>query len=127
MRADDQKKETKMANRPQRLKLCRDLAMYFAEKGKIMTQDEYIKADDKPVLLSGIRNVGRSYSRAIVMMKGAHPELMELIEKKKEEAAKPAPAPKPTPPKAPKPAPKAAVKPAVKPAVKQDKDDEQDL
>ena len=116
-----------MANRPQRIKLCRDLAMYFAEKGKIMTQDEYIKAADKPGLLSGIRNVGRSYSRAIVMMKGAHPELMELIEKKKEEAAKPAPAPKPAPPKAPKPAPKAAVKPAIKPAVKQDKDDEQDL
>jgi hypothetical protein len=54
------------------------------------------------------------------MMKRAHPELMDLLEKKKEEAAKP----KPTPPKAPKPAPKAAVKPAVKPAVKQDKDDE---
>ena len=120
MRADDQKKETKMANRPQRLKLCKDLAMYFAEKGKIMTQEEYLKQDDKPVLLSGIRNVGRSYSRAIEMMKRAHPELIELIEKKKVEAAKP----KSTPPKAPKPAPKAAVKPAVKPAVKQDKDDE---
>jgi hypothetical protein len=109
-----------MANRPQKIKLCRDLAMYFAEKGKIMTQDEYIKQDDKPVMLSGIRNVGRSYSRAIEMMKGAHPELMTLIEKKKAEAAiktepKPAPAP------APKPALKrAAVKPAVKPAVKKD-------
>jgi len=115
-----------MSNRPQRIKLCRDLAMYFAEKGKIMTQDEYIKQDDKPVMLSGIRNVGRSYSRAIEMMKGAHPELMKLIEKKKEEKAKPAikPAPKPALSKAPKPAPKAAVKPAVKPAVKQDKDDE---
>ena len=123
MRVDDQKKETKMSNRPQRIKLCKDLAMYFAEKGKIMTQEEYLNQDDKPILLSGIRNVGRSYSRAIEMMKRAHPELMELIEKKKEEAAKP----KPTPPKAPKPAPKAAVKPAVKPAVKQDKDDEQDL
>lgn len=112
-----------MANRPQRIKLCKDLAMYFAEKGKILTQEEYLKQDDKPVRLSGIRNVGRSYSRAIEMMKRAHPELMDLIEKKKEEAAKP----KPTPPKAPKPAPKAAVKPAIKPAVKQDKDDEQDL
>ena len=79
--------------------------MYFAEKGKIMTQDEYVKQTDKPVMLTGIRNVGRSYSRAIEMVKRAHPELMELIEKKKEEAAKP----KPTPPKAPKPAPKAAV------------------
>tara|TARA_R110000744_G_C19108275_1_gene534419 strand:+ start:393 stop:659 length:267 start_codon:yes stop_codon:yes gene_type:complete len=88
--------------------------MYFAEKGKIMTQDEYLKQADKPVMLNGIRNVGRSYSRTIVMMQQAHPELMELIEKKKVEAAKPVPAP------APKPAPKAAVKPAIKPAVKKD-------
>jgi len=116
MRAEDQRKQTKMANRPQRIKLCRDLAMYFAEKGKIMTQDEYVKQTDKPVMLTGIRNVGRSYSRAIIMMQKAHPELMELIAKKKAEAAKPKPAPAP----APKPAPKAAVKPAPKPAVKKD-------
>lgn len=114
MRAEDQKKEMKMANRPQRIKLCRDLAMYFAEKGKIMTQAEYIAATDRPVPYSGVRNVGRSYSRAIDMMKQAHPELMEMIEKKKVEAAKPVPAP------APKPVPKAAVKPAPKPAVKKD-------
>ena len=111
-----------MANRPQRIKLCSDLAMYFAEKGKIMTQDEYIKQDDIPVSLHGIRNVGRSYSRAIIMMEREHPDLMKLIEKKKEEAARPVPAPEPAPkpiaPKAPKP--KAAVKPAVKPAVKKD-------
>jgi len=67
-------------------------------------------------MLTGIRNVGRSYSRAIIMMQKAHPELMELIAKKKAEAAKPKPAPAP----APKPAPKAAVKPAPKPAVKKD-------
>lgn len=102
-----------MANRPQRIKLCRDLAMYFAEKGKVMTQEEYIKAEDKPVSFSGVRSVGRSYSRAIEMMKGAHPELLELIEKKKETV-------KPVAPKVPKPAPKAAVKPAPKPAVKKD-------
>ncbi len=118
MRAEDQRKQTKMASRPQRIKLCRDLAMYFAEKGKIMTQDEYVKQADKPVMLAGVRNVGRSYSRAIIMMQKAHPELMELLEKKKAEAAKPKPKPKPAP--APKPAPKAAVKPAPKPAVKKD-------
>jgi hypothetical protein len=103
-----------MANRPQRIKLCRDLAMYFAEKGAILTQAEYVEQTDKPMLLSSIRNVGRSYSRAIDMMKRAHPDLLSTIEKKKVEAAKPVPAP------APKPAPKAAVKPAIKPAVKKD-------
>ncbi len=122
MKGEDPKKEMKMSNRPQRIKLCRDLAMYFAEKGKIMDQKEYIAAADKPVTYSGVRNVARSYSRAIEMVKKAHPELLELIEKKKVEDAKPK-----TPPKAPKPAPvptpkvepKAAVKPA--PAVKLDK------
>ena len=108
-----------MANRPQKIKLCKDLAMYFAEKGKIFTQEEYLKQPDKPIRLSGIRNVGRSYSRAIEMVKKAHPELLKMAEKKKE-----APVQKPVAPKAPKPVtPKVAVKPAVKPAVK-GKDDE---
>jgi len=102
-----------MSTRPQRIKLCRDLAMYFAEKGKIMNQQEYLDAADKPVSFSGVRSVGRSYSRAIEMVKKAHPELLEMAEKKKEEAVKP------VAPKVPKPAPKAAVKPA--PAVKLDK------
>jgi len=88
--------------------------MYFAEKGKILTLKEYIKQTDTPITLAGIRNVGRSYSRAILMMQKAQPELMELIEKKKVEAAKPAPTPAPKL--------KAAVKPAINPAVKEEKD-----
>ena len=101
-----------MANRPQKIKLSRDLAMYFAEKGKIMTQKEYVDQADKPIKVSSIRRVARSYSRALVMMQQAHPELMELIEKNQAEAAKPAPV------IVPKPAVKAEVKPAVKPVVK---------
>ena len=119
MKAEDPQKEMMMANRPQKIKLCKELAMYFAEKGKILTQEEYLKQDDKPIKLSGIRNVGRSYSRAVEMVKRAHPDLLEMIEKKKE-----APVAKPVAPKVPKPVtPKVAVKPAVKPAVK-GKDDE---
>ena len=97
-----------MPNRNQRNKLCRDLAAYFIEKGKVMTQEEYLDQTDKPVLLSGIRNVARNYASAIKKMHAQNPDLLTLINKRKEE-------------KAPKPAPK--VKPAIKPAVKEDKDD----
>ena len=103
-----------MANNRQRAKVLADLAMFFAEKGKVLTQEEYTDCPDKPVLISGIRNVFRSYARALTRLHTAEPGLLAMIEKKKVEAAKPVPAP------APKPAPKAAVKPAIKPAVKKD-------
>lgn len=111
-----------MANNRQRAKVLADLAMFFAEKGKVLTQEEYTDCPDKPVLISGIRNVFRSYARALTRLHTAEPGLLAMIEKKKVEAAKPAPAPKPIPTPAPKP--KAAVKPAPKPAVKEEKDDE---
>lgn len=111
-----------MANIRQRAKVLADLAMFFAEKGRILTLQEYADCADKPVLVSGIRNVFRSYVRAITKLHTAEPGLLAMIEKKKVEAAKPAPAPKPASTPAPKP--KAAVKPAPKPAVKEEKDDE---
>jgi hypothetical protein len=118
-----------MSNVRQRTKACKDLAMYFAEKGKELTSAEYINALDKPILFSNIRSIFRNYSRMVEMVKRQEPELMEFTVKK--EQPKPAPVvpatpvvPKPAPvvPKAPKP--EASVKPAVKPAVKLDKDDE---
>ena len=118
-----------MANIKQRNKALQDICMYFAEKGKVLTQREYIEAEDKPVPFSGIRNVFRSYSRMISMLERAQPDLYALIGKKEEPkpapvapkpapvAPKVAPTPKPTP-AAPKVTP-AAVKPA--PAVKTEK------
>jgi len=111
-----------MANLRQRNKAIQDICMYFAEKGKVLTQAEYIEQKDKPVPLSGIRNVFRSYSRMLSMLERNQPDLYALIGKKEE--PKPAPvAPKVTPKPQPKPvAPKvtqAAVKPA--PAVKTEK------
>lgn len=111
-----------MANIKQRNKALQDICMYFAEKGKVLTQREYIEAADKPVPFSGIRNVFRSYSRMISMLERAQPDLYALIGKKEEPkpapvAPKVAPTPKPTP-AAPKVTP-AAVKPAL--AVKTEK------
>lgn len=112
--------ETLMSNVRQRKKTLHDLAMYFAEKGKVLTQAEYIKAKDKPVTFWGIRNVFRSYSRMAEMLENNEPDLFALIGKK-EEPKPVAPKPAPVVAAAPKPQPKpaAAVKPAPKPAVEE--------
>lgn len=107
-----------MSNTKQRTKAIKELAMFFAEKGKVLTQKEYIDSPDKPVLFSGIRRVFRSYSRMLEMLKRQEPELFAMTGKK--EQPKPAPVAKPVEPKEPKPKP-AAVKPAVKPAEKVEK------
>tara|TARA_B110000503_G_C7084259_1_gene386551 strand:- start:554 stop:868 length:315 start_codon:yes stop_codon:yes gene_type:complete len=73
-----------MSNLRQREKAIKDLAMYFAEKGEILSQADYIKADDKPVPFSGVRRVFRSYSRMVDMLKRNQPELLELASKKME-------------------------------------------
>jgi hypothetical protein len=64
------------------------IGMYFAEKNKVLTQDEYINSEDKPILLSGIRNTFRSYSRMVEMLKVNEPELFALIGTKTATVAK---------------------------------------
>ena len=109
-----------MATRKQKRKLCEDLAMFFAEKGKILTMKEYGECIDKPFQVRSIKRVAGSYSKAVLMMKNSQPELLKLIElKEKAELAK-----KQAALQVPKPEPKAAVKPAEVSAVTQDEDDE---
>ena len=108
-----------MANLRQRNKAIQQICMYFAEKGKVLTQAEYVDSKDKPIALSGIRNVFRSYSRMISMLERNQPDLYALIGKKEEPVApKPAPvaAPKVSTPPTPKPTPAAPKVAAVKPA-----------
>jgi hypothetical protein len=100
-----------MANIRQREKAIKDVAMYFAEKGKVLTQAEYINAKDKPVPFSGIRRVFRSYSRMLDMIKRNQPELLEFATKKPEPVVK-APEVKVPEFKTPVP-PKVAVKPTT--------------
>ena len=115
-----QKTKVKMGTRKQKRKLCEDLAMFFAEKGKILTLKEYGECIDKPLQIRSIKRVVGSYSKAVLMMKNSQPELLKLIElKEKAELAK-----KQAALQVPKPAPKAAVKPAEVSAVTQDEDDE---
>lgn len=77
-----------MSNTRQRKHNLLLLGMYFAEKNKILSQDEYINSSDKPILLSGIRNIFRSYSRMVEMLKANQPELIALIGTKKVEPPK---------------------------------------
>jgi hypothetical protein len=96
-----------MANQAQRKKLVRDLALYFAEKGKVLDQKEYIAAKDTPVKFSKVREIMRSYSRCLEVIQASEPELWDMATKpKKVEPAKPAPEVKveaPKPPPVPKP------------------------
>lgn len=90
-----------MSNRAQIKKVLQDVAMFFAEKGKVLSQAEYIEATDKPVLLSNIRRIFRSYSRMVIMLERNEPELWLMatkpklpevkIEKPKIEVPKPKP------------------------------------
>ena len=106
-----------MANKAQRAKAIKDLSFYFAEKGKVMTAQEYIDAKDKPIRFADLRRIFRSYSKLMEMLERDQPDLFKLAVKK--EQPKPAPKPAAVEPKEPKPV--ASVKPAVKPAVKVEK------
>ena len=104
--------------------MCQDLAMYFVEKGKVMTADEYIKAEDSPLHLKTIKKIAKSYSRAILMMNQSCPDLLKLLVEKEVEKVEAAPEPKVAPIKVPK-KPKAPAKPRVaKPAKAKESKDE---
>ena len=90
-----------MANKAAILK---QLADYFAEKGKVLTVAEYKAADDRPIrYMVAMRPFG-SWSRMQSMLRRNFPEQWEATQ-----VPAPAPAPKPAPKAAPKKAaPKAA-------------------
>jgi len=91
------------ATRSRKHVVVRDLAMYFAEKGKIVPAREYKAAMDRPKFLTmkEIVKVMGSYTTAVEWIQKYEPELWDLIH-----GIKPEPEPKPVPKVAPKPAPK---------------------
>jgi hypothetical protein len=100
-------------SRQQRVIVLEKLKQYFTDKGKILTQEEYIEAEDKPYLFSGIRKVFRSYPHMLGMLKQADFKVKQPVKHKEEHGTTPI-----KPIVQPKPA--AAVKPAgVTPAVKE--------
>jgi hypothetical protein len=74
-------------------KLCRELGMYFAEKGRIVPAREYKYVSDRPKLLNmkEINKVMGSYTTAISWIEKYEPELWATIhgtEAKKPEPVK---------------------------------------
>lgn len=78
---EDLQKEIQVANKAQVKKTLEKVAMFFAEKGKVLEQSEYIKSENKPVLLSHIRRIFRSYSRMLAMLERNEPELWVMASK----------------------------------------------
>ena len=82
-----------MANKAQVRKTLETVAMFFAEKGKVLSQPDYVKCTEQPVLLSGIRRVFRSYSRMLVMLERNEPELWLMATNPKPKIERPKPQP----------------------------------
>lgn len=91
-----------MANQAQRKKLIRDLGLYFAEKGKVLTQKEYIAANDAPVKFNKVREILRSYSRGLELIQSQEPELWDLANNPVPKPEVKVEAPKPPPVQRPK-------------------------
>ena len=85
--------------------ILQELADYFAEKGKVLTVEEYKAAEDRPIRYMVAKRPFGSWSRMQSMLRRNFPEQWEATQA-------PAPAPAPTP--APKAAPKKAAPKAAK-------------
>lgn len=62
-----------------RKKAIHDLCMYFAEKNKVLSRNEYYDAKDKPIILNNILTIFGNYSIMVGMLKTNEPELFALI------------------------------------------------
>jgi hypothetical protein len=87
MRVVDQLKVMKMAvTRNRKHRLVHELGMYFAEKGYVVSLNEYKRALDRPAFLSPkeIVKVMGTYTGAVDWIEKYEPELWELIHKKED-------------------------------------------
>ena len=66
-----------MAYQKERAAALKTLGEYFVEKGKILTRDEYTKAQDKPVPASRVAVLFRTYNAMLKYMQGREPELYQ--------------------------------------------------
>lgn len=69
----------------QKTRILRELTLYFMEKGKIMTNREYKKQDDKPLKASNIIRVLGSWGRIPRMIQKNFPEEYAIIMGEKKE------------------------------------------
>jgi len=86
--------------------IIKQVAEYFAEKGRILTRNEYAKDEEAPIRFAILRRYVPVWSRLDSIIKASHPDIYAKIMQEPEPASEP---PKPEPPK---PEPKPALKPA---------------
>lgn len=109
--------------------IIKQVAEYFAEKGRILTRNEYAKDEEAPIRFAILRRYVPVWSRLDSIIKASHPDIYAKIMQEPEPEPAPEPPklePKPEPPKPePKPAPKPAptptrtvAKPSPKPVSK---------
>ena len=100
--------------------MCRTLADFYLEAGKVYTREEYKRLDKVPYSLLSLKKLLGSYSKTVSLVERYYPHHMKLVRLKEKadklqtlkatlEGIK---------------SEKTQAKPAVKPAVIKDKDDE---
>ena len=97
--------------------IVKQLAEYFAEKGRILSLREYKEAEDAPVRLAIAKRLVGSWSRLPEMIRKNFPELHEKLMEGPDRVKISAPEPKVAPKPAPTPT-RTVAKPSPKPVSK---------
>ena len=91
-------KETNMGVRKDHAVLgSRQLAAYFRSKGKVLTVQEYLTANDAPIAMSYLMKWFKSYDLALDWVRKVDPRIFIDLAPAPKAAPKAAPKPKPAP------------------------------
>jgi hypothetical protein len=69
-----------ISNTRRRRKAMKQLAMYFAEKGKVLSLREFKAANDGPIRISAIKNTFGTYHRMITLIHATEKEVLSLLD-----------------------------------------------
>ena len=79
-------------NKARKVRGAKQLALYFRQIGKVLTQEEYDKRSDQPIRLNVVNKLYRGYALAIQFVEMVDKTIVEDLKPKPKPKAKPAPA-----------------------------------
>lgn len=79
-------------NKARKIRGAKQLALYFRQIGKVLTQEEYDKRSDQPIRLNVVNKLYRGYALAIQFVEMVDKSIVEDLKPKPKPKAKPAPA-----------------------------------
>jgi|MDTB01.1.fsa_nt_gb hypothetical protein len=79
-------------NKARKVRGAKQLALYFRQIGKVLTQEEYDKRSDQPIRLNVVNKLYRGYAIAIQFVEMVDKTIVEDLKPKPKPKAKPAPA-----------------------------------